>query len=227
MLYGQAVWDPILIVAQIITLQCLFYLTLGLFQGLFIGPYVSRLSIAYLFSWRMYSIGTYSGVISVLSLLLTAVLGSVFLVWIVERAKKCLDFASTCFIFHLWFCWQYDGFPARFEWWLANILGLIIMSLFGEWLCLRREMQEIPLSERAGGAGGGGLGAGVGPVLAGAVAGRSGGSGSGGGGSGGMRAALAWAAAWLLPLPPAMGAARYRDNRLLRPFVDLHSVLKR
>ncbi|KAG2446260.1 hypothetical protein HXX76_000851 [Chlamydomonas incerta] len=178
MLYGQAVWDPILIVAQIITLQCLFYLTLGLFQGLFIGPYVSRLSIAYLFSWRMYSIGTYSGVISVLSLLLTAVLGSVFLVWIVERAKKCLDFASTCFIFHLWFCWQYDGFPARFEWWLANILGLIIMSLFGEWLCLRREMQEIPLNTLRGrGASSGSLGA--------AGAGGSGGAGpSGGGGAG-------------------------------------------
>ncbi len=31
--------------------------------------------------------------------------------------------------------------------WLVNGVGLIIMSLFGEWLCLRREMQEIPLSE--------------------------------------------------------------------------------
>ncbi|PNW77143.1 hypothetical protein CHLRE_10g423950v5 [Chlamydomonas reinhardtii] len=178
MLYGQAVWDPILIIAQIVTLQCLFYLTLGLFQGLFIGPYVSRLSIAYLFSWRMYSIGTYSGVISVLSLLLTACLSAVFLVWIVERAKKCLDFASTCFIFHLWFCWQYDGFPARFEWWVANILGLIIMSLFGEWLCLRREMQEIPLNTLRGrGASSGNLGA--------SGSGGAGGAGpSGGGGAG-------------------------------------------
>ncbi len=45
---------------------------------------MSRLSVAYLFSWRMYSIGTYSGVISVLSLLLTAALSAVFLVWIVR-----------------------------------------------------------------------------------------------------------------------------------------------
>ena len=79
----------------------------------------------------------------------------------------------------------------------------------------------------AGGAGGGGLGAGAGPLVAAAVARDAASHGGGGRGYGGMRAALAWAAAWLLPLPPAMGAARYRDSRLLRPFVDLHSVLKR
>ncbi|PNH03043.1 Protein SYS1 [Tetrabaena socialis] len=150
MLYGAAVWDPALIVAQIVTLQCLFYLSLGLWQGLFIGPYVSHLSIAYLFSWRTYNFGTYVGWISVVSALLTSTLGAIFLVWIVERAKKCLDFAATCFLFHLCFCWRYDGFPARLEWWITNLLGLVIMSLFGEWLCLRREMQEIPLNTLRG-----------------------------------------------------------------------------
>lgn len=178
----------------------------------------------------------------------------------VERAKKCLDFASTCFIIHLGaVCW-YSGFPASLEWcvqvrvggslrwqvhtshgpmagaedrqwccnvlflvgvawaklktahscvplhcspawdgllpdsllhasmwdpcalvwcaalpctacyhhvilcfcnhppankvvfdvrnrWATNTIGLLIMSLLGEWLCVRREMQDIPLSE--------------------------------------------------------------------------------
>ncbi|KXZ56181.1 hypothetical protein GPECTOR_1g156 [Gonium pectorale] len=173
MLYGAAVWDPVLIIAQIVTLQCLFYLSLGLWQGLLLGPSVGRLSIAHLFGWKLYSLGTYVGWMSVVSLLLTSVLGAVFLVWIVERAKKCLDFASTCFLFHFLFCWRHDGFPTRLEWWLANILGLVIMSLFGEWLCLRREMQEIPLntlrgrgasaaSGGAGGAGSSGTGGGAG-----------------------------------------------------------------
>lgn len=34
----------------------------------------------------------------------------------VERAKKCLDFASTTYFLHLCFSWGFDGFPARFEW---------------------------------------------------------------------------------------------------------------
>lgn len=33
----RQVWDPWLIIAQIISVQCLFYLSLGLFQMLFIG----------------------------------------------------------------------------------------------------------------------------------------------------------------------------------------------
>ncbi|EFJ44897.1 hypothetical protein VOLCADRAFT_121272, partial [Volvox carteri f. nagariensis] len=120
------------------------------------GPSVARLSIQHLFSWRAYNLTIPVGYVSALSLLITAALGAVFLMWIVERAKKCLDFASTCFMFHFFFCWHYEGFPARFEWWLVNGLGLIIMSLLGEWLCLRREMQEIPLNTLRGrGANGG------------------------------------------------------------------------
>lgn len=31
------VWDPVLIIAQILSLQCLFYLSLGFWQALFLG----------------------------------------------------------------------------------------------------------------------------------------------------------------------------------------------
>ena len=37
MFYGVQVWDPALIVAQIVTLQCLFYLSLGALLFLFVG----------------------------------------------------------------------------------------------------------------------------------------------------------------------------------------------
>jgi hypothetical protein len=34
----------------------------------------------------------------------------------VERAKKCLDFGSTCYFWHLLFvCW-YSGWPQSFSW---------------------------------------------------------------------------------------------------------------
>ena len=37
MFYGSTVWDPVLISAQIITMQCLFYASLGLTLWLFVG----------------------------------------------------------------------------------------------------------------------------------------------------------------------------------------------
>ena len=37
MFYGANVWDPWLILAQIITVQCLFYLSFGLLLYVFLG----------------------------------------------------------------------------------------------------------------------------------------------------------------------------------------------
>jgi hypothetical protein len=34
----------------------------------------------------------------------------------VERAKKCLDFAATCYIWHLIFVWHYSGWPSSVTW---------------------------------------------------------------------------------------------------------------
>lgn len=45
MFYGANVWDPWLILAQIITVQCLFYLSFGLLLYVFLGEplYLSSL----------------------------------------------------------------------------------------------------------------------------------------------------------------------------------------
>ncbi len=42
MFYGAQVWDPVLIVAQIVTLQCLFYLSLGALLFVFVGAPPAR-----------------------------------------------------------------------------------------------------------------------------------------------------------------------------------------
>ena len=64
---------------------------------------------------------------------------------VVERAKKCLDFAATFHILHLCGCYLYAGFPGTWEWWIVNAVAMVAMSLLGEYLCMRREMQEILL----------------------------------------------------------------------------------
>lgn len=37
MLYGQEIWDPALIVAKIVAVQCSFYLGLGVLMGMLVG----------------------------------------------------------------------------------------------------------------------------------------------------------------------------------------------
>ena len=94
---------------------------------------------------------------------------------LVERAKKCLDFASTVYIVHIVACCAYGGFPRHLSWcashrklisarahvcmrsnanpmfpprcrWAVNLLALGITAVLGEWLCLQREMQDIPVT---------------------------------------------------------------------------------
>jgi hypothetical protein len=65
---------------------------------------------------------------------------------IVEKAKKCLDFSVTLFIIHLMVCMTYNAeFPASWDWWIIHIMGTIMMILFGEFFCSRRELMDIPL----------------------------------------------------------------------------------
>jgi hypothetical protein len=70
---------------------------------------------------------------------------SVFLAIIVEKSKKCLDFSATLFLVHLVITTFYGGFPHRLDWWIVHIAGTIAMVVFGEYLCSRRELEEIPL----------------------------------------------------------------------------------
>ena len=64
---------------------------------------------------------------------------------IVEKSKKCLDFSVTYTTIHLLLCTIYNGFPASWDWWILNVLGMIIMTVLGEFLCSRLELKEIPL----------------------------------------------------------------------------------
>ena len=94
----------------------------------------------------------------------------------VERAKKCLDFSATLYLTHLAIVSVIGGFPTsrhlvrgaarqpHFKHsvglhrhvmvggcgcrWLVNVGAMAITAVLGEWLCLRRELQDIPISEQ-------------------------------------------------------------------------------
>jgi len=147
MKFYSYVWDPRLILSQILTLQCLFYLCLGLL--LFVLDSISGHSLTLEQIFSSDSINTHhaSGWITIAATLINALFGAVFLVYVVERAKKCLDFTGTAYLIHTVSCIAFNGrIPNTWAWWMTNCLALIIMSILGEYLCQRRELQEIPLS---------------------------------------------------------------------------------
>ncbi|VVC86375.1 unnamed protein product [Leptidea sinapis] len=65
------------------------------------------------------------------------VIGAYLLWLLVGRTKLCLDFS----------CWMYNAAPpTTFSWWVLNIACTAITCVAGEFLCLRTELQAIPLS---------------------------------------------------------------------------------
>ncbi|CAH1422588.1 unnamed protein product [Lactuca virosa] len=126
--------------------KCLYYLTLGFFMAILVGTRVSMMSLVYFFDYATISISTVTGWCVIASFILSSVAGAGFLLYLIERAKKCLDFAATLYIIHLFICIIYGGWPTSITWWIVNGTGLALMALLGEYLCIKRELREIPIS---------------------------------------------------------------------------------
>ncbi|TYJ46713.1 hypothetical protein E1A91_A02G137600v1 [Gossypium mustelinum] len=152
-------YDPSLILAQIVCLQCLYYLTLGAFSSFLVGSRASRMSLVYLFDFVTVTASTVTGWCAIAAFFLTSIADileyfhkkndsvktrSVYMLYLIERAKKCLDFAATLYIIHLSICTIYGGWPSSVTWWVVNVTGFEMMALLGKYLCIRREMREIP-----------------------------------------------------------------------------------
>uniref|UniRef100_A0A0V0IIH6 Putative ovule protein n=1 Tax=Solanum chacoense TaxID=4108 RepID=A0A0V0IIH6_SOLCH len=75
MFYGTVVWDPWLIVAQIGCIQCLYYLTLGIFLEILVGSRVSRMSLVYFFDYATVTASTVTGWCVIASFLLSSLAG--------------------------------------------------------------------------------------------------------------------------------------------------------
>lgn len=146
MFYGAVVWDPWLIVSQIVCLQCLYYLTLGVLMSILVGARVSRMSLVYFFDFSTLTASTVTGWLAIAGFLLSSIAGAGYILCLIERAKKCLDFSATVYVIHLFICIMYGGWPSSLTWWIVNLTGLVLMALLSEWLCIRREMREIPIT---------------------------------------------------------------------------------
>ncbi|XP_046680348.1 protein SYS1 homolog [Homalodisca vitripennis] len=145
--FRSSQWDPLLIVAQIIALQCVYYVALGLWLAavnLLVGT--SR-SLDHLFRYQEIHVRDVPGKLIIASFVLNSLTGACGLWCLVQRTKQCLDFSCTAHLIHLLACWSYNGqFPLSISWWLLHIACLAIMCICGEFLCMRSELKAIPLN---------------------------------------------------------------------------------
>jgi hypothetical protein len=99
MFYGAMVWDPWLIVSQIVCLQCLYYLGLGTFMALLVGTRVPRLTLLYLFDFAILTPRTTTGWCAIASFLLAAIAGYGNNIPVPpprRQANTCIVQATTC-----------------------------------------------------------------------------------------------------------------------------------
>lgn len=67
------------------------------------------------------------------------------MVGIVTRPKKVLDFSLTRFFFHFIICCSVSAaFPLSWIWWLCHFISVVVETVLGEFLCVRREMKKLP-----------------------------------------------------------------------------------
>nr|CAG4638787.1 EOG090X0FH3 [Cyclestheria hislopi] len=139
------VWDPPLIISQILTMQCVMYISLGLWIVLLLHILAGQpISIEYIFKYQEVNIKDISGLI--VCYLLNSLICAASLWAIVQRTKLCLDFSATSHLIHFIACWMYNAtWPMSAAWWILQISCITITCVLGEFLCLRSEMKAIPL----------------------------------------------------------------------------------
>uniref|UniRef100_A0A8D8W9E0 Protein SYS1 homolog n=1 Tax=Cacopsylla melanoneura TaxID=428564 RepID=A0A8D8W9E0_9HEMI len=140
-------WDPFLLISQIIAVQCLYYVSFGLWLsiiGLFTGD---TRSLDPMFKYQDLNIRDYYGVSVIVAIIFNAITGSFILWTLTQRTKLCLDFSCTLHFIHILFCTYYNNaFPGSILWWIVYIFSCTIMCILGEILCMRTELKAIPLN---------------------------------------------------------------------------------
>ncbi|PVD20337.1 hypothetical protein C0Q70_18491 [Pomacea canaliculata] len=144
--FRSNLWDPVLIVAQICTMQAAFYFCLGIW--IFFLDVIGRFDLSLDQMFTQSDLGLYedSGRTNIIAYSLNS-LTCAFIMWyVVGRTKQCLDFAATVHLGHFIGCWVVNGYvPQTFWWWMTNGICVGLMTILGEFLCMRSEMKAIPL----------------------------------------------------------------------------------
>ncbi|KAJ8401298.1 hypothetical protein AAFF_G00385290, partial [Aldrovandia affinis] len=169
--FRSYIWDPVLIVSQILLMQCIYYSFLGLWLAGVDGLVHASRSLNQIFSYEagrapvrlsapwlpaplslywgggVLGFATLQGRLSMMAFILNSLTCALGLWFFIRRGKQCLDFTVTVHFFHMIGCWVYNAhLPAALSWWLVNVVCMALMAVIGEYLCMRTELRAIPVN---------------------------------------------------------------------------------
>ncbi|KAJ1909349.1 hypothetical protein IWQ60_011221 [Tieghemiomyces parasiticus] len=137
-------WDPIMIIAQIAAVHSISYVTVALLvtaAQILLGV---DSSLDHILHYQSLRGDTVFGWTLAVIWLVQAGVGVLLLGYIVERVRLCIDFTLTFYFIHLVMVSIYSHrLPGYFFWWLNLALDAAVMSMGGEWFCMKREMRPI------------------------------------------------------------------------------------
>ncbi|XP_040059950.1 protein SYS1 homolog [Gasterosteus aculeatus] len=145
--FRSYIWDPVLIVSQIVLMQCIYYSFLGLWLAGVESLVQSSRSLDQIFSYELLGFATIQGRLSMMAFILNSLTSALGLWFFIRRGKQCLDFTVTVHFFHMIGCWIYNThLPSTLSWWLVNGACMVLMAVLGEYLCMQTELRAIPVN---------------------------------------------------------------------------------
>ncbi|KAI9357148.1 integral membrane protein S linking to the trans Golgi network-domain-containing protein [Pilaira anomala] len=140
-------WDPILIIAQITSLQSLCYILYSVILYIALTLTGTDVSLDLIFNDKEIRTDTGFGWSLIIVWVVNACLSIPILMLIVQRAKQILDYVLTFHFFHLLYVWKISRhFPTSTSWWILQVVNIVIMTFGGEWACMHREMKPIMIT---------------------------------------------------------------------------------
>ncbi|KAJ8659921.1 hypothetical protein O0I10_004514 [Lichtheimia ornata] len=137
-------WDPLLIIAQIVSLQSVYYITISILLLLALALTGDELSLDAILNDNEIRTDTVFGWTLALVWVVNAAISIPVIVFLIQRAKLVLDFVATLHGIHMVLIWSHTGhFPTCGAWWVLQVVSIIGMTLGGEWACMQREMEPI------------------------------------------------------------------------------------
>ncbi|KAI3385797.1 hypothetical protein SNEBB_000838 [Seison nebaliae] len=148
--FRQKTWDPILIGSQIVCLQTATYTSISFILMIINAFKGFTNNVDYILSTKYITTGNLVGRYIIIAYVLSSIVSALILWVFIQKAKECLDFAATFFLYHLIITAVYDGmFPRSLIWWIVNIINLIISTIIGEYLCMKSDLKDIPVNQPA------------------------------------------------------------------------------
>ena len=145
---GPPLKDPLAIVLQITVLQTAFFLLEGMALAL-VRSVVSTAGDAPLSHSMLFD--THASFLLLVELGLHGLMFGPVVAYCVERRRFCLDFVATSYGVFALCCWlSNEEFPTCPLWWMCVGCGAGCALGVAYYLCLRNELQEVPLASHDG-----------------------------------------------------------------------------